>query len=166
VLRDHTAGDPMQTDVRWTNLFRRAIARAVTALGTPISHHSAGHWLRANGFRRRQTQKKKTMGSHADRNAQFERIAALKHEYVSAGNPIISIDTKKKELLGNFFRAGKLECKDPIVVTDYDFPSTGDGKLIPHGILDLSKNLGSIHLNTSHDTSEFACESLELWWRE
>ena len=106
------------------------------------------------------------MGSHVDRNAQFERIAALKLEYISAGNPIISIDTKKKELLGNFFRAGKLECKDPILVNDHDFPSAGDGKLIPHGILDLSKNLGSIHLNTSHDTSEFACESLELWWQE
>ena len=156
----------MQTDVRWTNLSRRAIARAVTVLGTPISHHIAGRWLRVNGFRRRQTQKKQTMGSHADRNKQFERIAALKSEYVSAGNPVVSIDTKKKELLGKFFRAGKLECKDTILVNDHDFPSAADGKLIPHGILDLSKNLGSIHLNTSHDTSEFACESLELWWRE
>ena len=104
------------------------------------------------------------MGSHADRNNQFERIAAFKSEYVSAGNPIISIDTKKKELLGNFFRAGKLESKDPILVNDHDIPSAGDGKLIPHGILDLIKNLGSIHLNTSHDTSELACASLELWW--
>jgi Rhodopirellula transposase DDE domain len=156
----------MQADVRWTNLSRRAIARAVTVLGTPISHHIAGRWLRANGFRRRQTQKKQTMGSHADRNKQFERIAALKSEYVNAGNPMVSIDTKKKELLGKFFRAGKLECKDTILVNDHDFPSAGDGKLIPHGILDLAKNLGSIHLNTSHDTSEFACASLELWWHE
>ena len=106
------------------------------------------------------------MGSHADRNKQFERIAALKLEYVSAGNPMVSIDTKKKELLGNFFRAGKLECKDPILVNDHDFGSAGDGKLIPYGILDLSQNLGSIHLNTSHDTSELACASLELWWQE
>ena len=106
------------------------------------------------------------MGSHADRNDQFERIAALKSEYIRAGNPVVSVDTKKKELLGCFFRAGKLESKDPILVNDHDFPSAADGKLIPHGILDLVKNLGSIHLNTSHDTSEFACASLELWWQE
>jgi hypothetical protein len=155
----------MQEDVRWTNLSRRAIARAVTALGTPISHHIAGRWLRVNGFRRRQMQKKTTMGSHVNRNAQFERIAALKLEFANAGNSIISIDTKKKELLGSFFRAGKLESKAPILVNDHDFPSAADGKLIPHGILDIVKNLGSIHLNTSHDTSEFACESLELWWQ-
>jgi Rhodopirellula transposase DDE domain len=115
----------MQEDVRWTNLSRRAIARAVTALGTPISHHIAGRWLRANGFRRRQTQKKTAMGSHVNRNAQFERIAALKLEYASAGNPMVSIDTQKKELLGNFFRVGKLESKDRILVNDHDFPSAG-----------------------------------------
>ena len=101
MLRDNTAGDPMQADVRWTNLSRRTIARAVTKLGMPVSPRIVRQWLRANGYRRRQTQKKRTMGSHADRNEQFQRITALKLEYVKAGDPVVSIDTKKKELLGN-----------------------------------------------------------------
>jgi hypothetical protein len=106
------------------------------------------------------------MGSHAHRDAQFKRIAELKLEYETAGNPVVSIDTKKKELLGDFHRAGKLECQAEIQVNDHDFGSAGDGKLIPHGIFDMTKNLGFLHLNTSHDTTEFACDSLELWWRE
>jgi Rhodopirellula transposase DDE domain len=156
----------MQENVKWTNLSRRTIARLVTELGTPVTRGIVGLWLRANGFRRRQTQKKRTMGSHANRDAQFKRIAALKLEYETAGNPVVSIDTKKKELLGNFHRAGKLECQAGIKVNDHDFGSAGDGKLIPHGIYDVGLNLGFLHLNTSHDTTEFACDSLELWWRE
>jgi hypothetical protein len=166
VLQNHIAGDPMLENVKWTNLSRRTIARLVTELGTPVTRGTVGLWLRANGFRRRQTQKKRTMGSHANRDAQFKRIAELKLEFETAGNPVVSIDTKKKELLGNFHRAGKLECQAGIQVNDHDFGSAGVGKLIPHGIYDMTKNLGFLHLNTSHDTTEFACESLELWWRE
>ncbi len=166
VLRDNTAGDPMLEDVKWTNLSRRTIARHITNLGTPITHHIAGQLLRGHGYRRRQTQKKRTMGSHANRDAQFKRIAELKLEYETAGNPVVSIDTKKKELLGDFHRAGKLECQAAITVNDHDFGSAGSGKLIPHGIYDIRLNLGFLHLNTSHDTTEFACDSLELWWRE
>ena len=156
----------MQENVKWTNLSRRTIARLMTELGTPVTRGIVGLWLRANGFRRRQTQKKRTMGSHANRDAQFKRIAALKLEYETAGNPVVSIDTKKKELLGNFHRAGKLECQAGITVNDHDFGSASDGKLIPHGIFDIRLNLGFLHLTTSHDTTEFACDSLELWWRE
>jgi Rhodopirellula transposase DDE domain len=156
----------MTENVMWTNLSRRTITRLVTELGTPVTRGIVGLWLRANGFRRRQTQKKRTMGSHASRDAQFKRIAELKLEFETAGNPVVSIDTKKKEMLGNFHRAGKLECQAAIKVNDHDFGSAGDGKLIPHGIFDVTKNLGFLHLNTSHDTTEFACDSLELWWRE
>jgi hypothetical protein len=84
-----------------------------------------------------QTQKKKTMGSHVNRDAQFKQIAKLKQRYEKAGNPIISMDTKKKELLGDFHRAGKLECQTVILVNDHDFASEAIGKLIPHGIYDL-----------------------------
>lgn len=156
----------MQPSVRWTNLSRRSIARAVTQLGTPISHHIVGQWLYTNGFRRRQMEKKQTMGSHENRNEQFERIKELKQEYIGAGHPVISMDTKKKELLGNFYREGVIECQESIVVNDHDFPSTAEGKLIPHGIYDIGKNTGSIHLNASHDTTELACDSLALWWKE
>ena len=81
-----------------------------------------------------QVQKKKTMGSHINRDAQFKRIGKLKRKYEKASNPVISIDTKKKELLGDFYRSGKLECQTTILVNDHDFASEATGKLIPHGI--------------------------------
>jgi hypothetical protein len=166
ILRDNTAGDPMQENVRWTNLSRHGIARAVTKRGIRVNHHMVGKWLRSHGYRRRQTQKKKTMGSHANRDAQFNRIAELRLEYEKAENPVISMDTKKKELLGDFHRAGILECLEAVIVNDHDFENEALGKLIPHGIYDLQKNIGYLHLNTTHDTTEFACGSLELWWQE
>ena len=106
------------------------------------------------------------MGEHADRNAQFEKIAQLKQDYLTAGKPVISMDTKKKELLGTFYRAGVTDALEPTVVNDHDFSSASQGKIIPHGIYDLGRNEAALHLNTSHDTSELACASIELWWRE
>ena len=79
---------------------------------------------------------------------------------------MISIDTKKKELLGNFRREGETYTQKTVETLDHDFPSAGTGKLIPHGIFDLANNHASIHLNTSHDTSEMCCDSIALWWRE
>jgi hypothetical protein len=166
VLKDQTAGDPMQADIKWTNLSRRTIARLVSQRGTAVTRGTVGVWLKANGFRRRQTQKKKTMGSHAQRDAQFKRISKLKRKYLKAGDAVISIDSKKKELLGEFQRPGKLECQAMILVNDHDFSSEGEGKLIPHGIYDLTHNRGYIHLNTSHDTTQLSCDSVELWWLE
>ena len=156
----------MLENVKWTNLSRRSIAHLVTELGTPVTRGIVGLWLRANDFRRRSTQKKKTMGSHINRDAQFKRIAKLKQRYEKAGNPVISMDTKKKELLGNFHRAGKLECQAVILVNDHDFASEATGKLIPHGIYDLKHNLGYVHLNTTHDTTELSCDSVALWWNK
>ena len=166
ILRDHTAGDPMREDVKWTNLSRRQISRRLKELGTPAGKNVVSRLLWEHGYRRRKPQKKRTMGQHADRNAQFERIAQLKQQFLDAGQPVISIDTKKKELLGNFYREGVADGVEPTVVNDHDFPSYADGKVIPHGIYDLAKNEASLHLNSSHDTTEFACESIELWWHE
>ncbi len=166
VLRDHTAGDPMRADVKWTNLSRRQISRRLGEWGTPASKRVVSDLLWEHGYRRRKAQKKKTMGQHADRNAQFEKIAKLKQDYLEAGLPVISIDTKKKELLGNFSRAGVTDAEHPVIVNDHDFASQGHGTLIPHGIYDVAKNRGHLHLNTSHDTTELACDSIELWWRE
>jgi hypothetical protein len=106
------------------------------------------------------------MGQHADRNAQFENIAELKEQYQSAGHPVISIDTKKKEMLGNFHRDGVTDAVDPTIVNDHDFASASDGKVIPHGIYDVAKNEASVHLNGSCDTSELACDSIGLWFDE
>ena len=96
MLQNNTAGDPMLENVKWTNLSRRTIAQKITNLGTPITHHIAGQLLRGHGYRRRQTQKKRTMGSHANRDAQFKRITELKLEYETAGNPVVSRDTQKR----------------------------------------------------------------------
>lgn len=166
VLRDHTAGDPMREDVKWTNLSRRQISRKLKDLGTPAGKNVVSRLLHEHGYRRRKPQKKRTMGQHADRNAQFENIARLKQEYLDTGNPVISIDTKKKEMLGNFHRDGVTDAVEPTIVNDHDFASSSDGKVIPHGIYDLRKNEASLHLNSSCDTSELACESIALWWHE
>ena len=166
MLRDHTAGDPMRADVKWTNLSRRQIARRLAELGTPASRRVVTWLLHRHGFRRRRAVKKKTMGRHPDRNAQFENIARLKQQYLDAGLPVVSIDTKKKELLGDFYRDGVIDTQETIAVNDHDFSSQGQGTLIPHGIYDVGKNQGYVHLNTSHDTTELACDSLESWWHE
>ena len=156
----------MREDVQWTNLSRRQISHRLGKLGTAAGKNVVSQMLYAHGYRRRQPQKKRTMGQHADRNAQFERIAELKQQSLKAGTPVISIDTKKKEMLGNFHRAGVTDAVAPTIVNDHDFASQSDGKVIPHGIYDLGKNQASLHLNTSRDTTQFACESLELWWQE
>jgi hypothetical protein len=98
------------------------------------------------------------------RNEQFENIARLKAEHVAAGNPVVSMDTKKKEYLGNFYRDGHLYTTEEIQVYDHDFSSQALGVVIPHGIYDLQRNTGYINLGTSRDTSEFACDCIRNWW--
>jgi hypothetical protein len=155
----------MRLEVRWTNLSRRQIAGRITELGTPVSRHVVSQLLRKHRYRRRKALKKRTMGPrHPDRNAQFENIARLKREYLAAGLPVVSIDTKKKELIGEFYREGVIDTQETIEVNDHDFGSMGSGTVIPHGIYDVGRNEGFVHLNTSHDTSELACDSLAAWW--
>ena len=154
----------MRGDIKWTNLSRRQIAERMGALGTPVSRDVVSQLLRQHGYRRRKAQKKKTMGHHRDRNAQFEKIARLRKKYLKAGLPVISIDTKKKELLGDFYRDGQIDAQATIETNDHDFSSTGSGVVIPHGVYDVGRNRGFLHLNTSHDTSELACDSIAAWW--
>ena len=126
VLQDHTAGDPMRADVKWTNLSRGEIAHRVTELGTPASRHVVSQLLRKHKYRKRKALKKKTMGPrNPNRNAQFENIARLKKEYLKAGLPVISMDTKKKELLGDFSRDGRIDTQETIETNDHDFGSAG-----------------------------------------
>jgi len=167
VLEDHTAGDPMRGEVKWTNLSRRQIAARLTAMGTPVSRHVVSLLLRKHRYRRRQALKKKTMGPrNPNRNAQFENIARLKKEFLQDGLPVISMDTKKKELLGDFSRDGQIDTQETIETNDHDFKSAGVGTVIPHGLYDVGKNKGFVHLNTSHDTSELACDSIAAWWEQ
>jgi hypothetical protein len=164
VLRDYTAGDPMRENVRWTNLTQKEIAVRLAAAGTPVSVTVVKALLHEHRYRKRKAQKAQAMGTHPERNAQFEQIAQLKHEYLASENPIVSIDTKKKELLGNFYRPGQLYTQEVVKTFDHDFPSAALGVVIPHGVYDLKRNQGYVSLGTSHDTSEFACDSLLRWW--
>lgn len=154
----------MREGVLWTNLSRREISRRLAELGTPASRHTVRKLMKKHGLGQRKVRKRKTLGAHPDRDAQFQNIAKIKAGYLAAGDPVISIDTKKKELIGNFARDGHTHTQAPVDVLDHDFPSAGTGKLIPHGIYDLARNEGYIHLNTSHDTSEFCCDSIARWW--
>ena len=156
----------MRVGVLWTNLSLRELSRRLSAMGTPASRRTIRRLLRHLGLGRRTARKKKTMGHHPDRNAQFERIAQLRQEYQDAGDPVISIDTKKKELLGNFHRPGPTFTQQTVETNDHDFGSAGQGKLIPHGIFDMVNGHAHINLNTSHDTSELCCDSIEMWWEQ
>jgi hypothetical protein len=157
----------MRLEVKWTNVSRRQIASRVTELGTPVSRHVVSQLLRTHRYRRRKARKARTMGPrHPDRNAQFENIGRLRREHLAAGLPVVSIDTKKKELIGDFYRDGAIEAQGTIEVNDHDFGSMGSGTVIPHGVYDVGLNRGFVHLNTSHDTSELACDSLAAWWED
>jgi Rhodopirellula transposase DDE domain len=164
VLRDYTAGDPMREGVRWTNLTREEIAERLAEAGTPVSVTVVKRLLRKHRYVQRKAQKSKAMGQNPDRNQQFENIARLKQEYLETEDPIISMDTKKKELLGNFYRDGHLYTQETIATLDHDFASAATGVVIPHGLYDVKHNDGHVNLGTSHDTSEFACDSIERWW--
>lgn len=166
VLRDHTAGDPMDETVRWTNLTPGEIIKALRREhDIAISKFVVYQLFKKHNYRRRKAQKKTSLKQAIkNRNEQFEKIARLKTEFRTAGNPIVSMDTKKKEYIGNFYREGQLYTLEQLHTYDHDFHSYAEGVIIPHSLYDLHLNVGYIQLGTSHDTSEFACDSFRLWW--
>ena len=164
VLQDHTAGDPMKPDALWTNLSLSAIAERMGELGTPVGPSIVEQLLGKNHLGRRQAFKTVAMGPTPDRNQQFEIISFYKEFYFDSLNPILSIDTKKRELMGLFYRDGRLFSTQTMRVYDHDFPSFAEGHVIPHGLYDLKRNRGYINLGISYDTSEFACDSIFQWW--
>lgn len=165
VVSDHTAGDPMNEYVIWTDLRPQEITeRLEEDHQVKVSKTVIRKLLKKHGFRRRKAQKKETFKSVPQRNEQFGRITELLAEYRATGNPIISFDTKKKEYLGNFYRAGRLYTQKVVQVYDHDFTSLANGMIIPHGIYDLQHNRGYLHLGTSKDTSQFACDCIRNWW--
>jgi len=166
VVAEHTAGCP-QHGLKWTNQRQQQIADCLgEQLDVTVSRHVVRQLLKKHGFVRRKALKKKSFKQSPDRNTQFEHIAALKERYLKARQVVLSIDTKKKELLGNFYRDGQLYTRETIEVLDHDFPSYSDGKVIPHGLYDIGLHKAHINLGTSHDTTEFACDSVLHWWRE
>jgi transposase len=165
VLKEHTAGDPMDDQVVWTDLTPQEIAhRLEQEQQVKVSRSVIRKLLKKHGYHRRKAQKKQTLKSVLWREEQFHKITALLAEYRAAGNPIISFDTKKKEYLGNFYRDGRLYTQAVVQVYDHDFTSLASGVIIPHGIYDVQHNQGYVHLGTSKDTSQFACDCIRHWW--
>lgn len=163
-LEDHTAGDPMREEVLSTDLTPKEIRDALTESDVYVSEQVVRRLLLDQGYRPRKARKCLEMGGHPDRGAQFENIARIKADYLASGEPVLSIDTKKRELLGTFYRAGRLYSRQGLLAWDHDFPSFAEGVVIPYGIYDLRRNSGYVSLGTSHDTTEFACDSLWWWW--
>ena len=164
MLEVRTAGDPDEQDIVWTNLSPGKLADIVTRMGTPISAEPVRNWMKESQLRRRKIIKVLAGGHSGDRDVQFEHIAQLKAEYVNAGNPVFSIDTKAKERLGMLYRAGRAWTTQAFKAFDHDFPSWADGVVIPHGIYDLVRNRGHINIGLSRDTSHFACDSFRWYW--
>lgn len=154
----------MKPDALWTNLSLNAIADRMAELGTPVGPSIVEQLLDEAHLGRRQAFKTVAMGPTRDRDEQFKIIAFYKELYLDSLNPILSIDTKKRELLGLFYRDGHLFTTQTWRVFDHDFPSFANGYVIPHGLFDLKRNRGYINLGISHDTSEFACDSVFQWW--
>ena len=165
VIEEYTAGSPMDETIKWTNLSRLSIADKLKDKGFPISVTVVDKLLAKHKFCRRRAFKSEAGKKNIpDRDEQFKNIERLNKEYHDAGDPVMSMDVKKKELIGNFFRDGKVYTQDIINVYDHDFASQADGKIVPHGLYDMHRNVGYIKLGVSNDTSEFACECIRQWW--
>lgn len=165
VIDTHTAGDPMQEGVLWTNLTRSEIAAGLADEGFEVSVTVVDHLLEEFGMGQRKPQKINTMRRDPDRDAQFKHIAALKKEYFDAGLPVLSMDTKKREILGDYVRPGRVLSNAPLRGWDHDFATHSHGVVIPHGMYDLALNEGYLHLGDSRETSEFAADAIIDCWR-
>ncbi len=164
-LQDRTAGDPMRHDLVWTDLTPREIADSLHEHDLSVGPRIVRRILKTLGFARRQIAKVLPGGETLDRDPQFRQLAHLIQDFQAAGNPILSIDTKKKEFLGTLYRDGKVYCQGALQAFDHDFPSLAQGVIIPHGIYDVVLNHGWLHLGLSRDTTAFACDSLRLFWQ-
>ena len=166
IVKSSTYGSPMKT-ITWTTLSLRKIASQLAEYGYHVSQNIVSRALDQLGYSKQQNQKNLQVGKpHPDRDAQFRFIDAKATEFLEAGDPVISVDTKKKELIGNFKNNGQEYCqkKNPRKVLDHDFALPELGKVAPYGIYVVNDNTGYVNLGTDHDTSEFAIESIARWW--
>ena len=136
------------------------------AMGYDISRYFVRQILDFLGLRERSFYKDLPMKEVKNRDEQFQRISSIREEAEAVGLPIISIDTKKKEMIGNFKRDGKALCNGPLKSLDHDFSTFSDGQIVPHGIYDVTRNEGYMTLGISHDTSKFVCDNIARVWRE
>jgi len=166
IIDNKTYGDPTKV-LSYTTESLRKIQDELEKDNIYIGHVTVGKILDAMGYSKQVNQKNLQFGEpHPDRNAQFEYINSTAASYIESGIPVISVDTKKKEMIGNFKNNGSeyRPGKQPRNVLDHDFPIKELGKIAPYGVYNLNKNIGFVNIGTSHDTSEFAVESISRWW--
>jgi len=166
IMDENTAGDPMSL-LRWTNKTAERIAHELTGMGHPVGADSVRRRLRELDYSLQINTRSFEGVSPPERDARFRYINRLVKERIAAGEPVLSIDTKKKEQVGLFLNKGRTFRRkgDPLKVNAYDFPSLGRGPAIPYGAFDPDRNEGFVNVGMSHDTAEFAVETLRQWWR-
>jgi transposase len=162
ILEESSAGDPM-SKIKWTCKSTRNIAEILLKKGIKVSNVTVMSILKAQGYSLRSNKKMLPGKNRPDRDSQFRYISKLVNKFSNKNHPIISVDTKKKELIGNFKNNGKTWQKNDIKVFDHDFKSLGDGVAIPYGAYDVSRNEGFVNVGTSSDTAEFAVNSIWQW---
>jgi hypothetical protein len=162
-MRHDTAGDPI-TGVKWSRRTTRKIAEELTAWGIAVSKNTVGRLLKQLKFKLRVNRKQIASTKNPERNQQFLYIGQQRERFADQGLPIISVDTKKKEQIGNFKNAGAKWDREPVQVNDHDFRSEADGMAIPYGIYDTQANRGAVFVGTSHDTPAFAVDAIAQWW--
>lgn len=163
ILEETTAGDPMSL-LKWTSKSTYTIAKAFKE--EKISPDTIARIIKREGYTLQANRKSREGKQHPDRNAQFEYINTIAKKFIKQGNPVISVDTKKKELVGDFKNQGQSwhQKGNATIVRVHDFEIPSLGKVNPYGIYDLNRNEGWVNVGIDHDTAEFAVESIRQWW--
>lgn len=165
-VADHTAGSPVDQNIRWTNRSPREIAQEIAEDGFQVCPDTVRRILTENlELGLRQAAKEEAQAQFPFRDEQFQHLAKLRAEYERRRWPVLSIDTKQKELLGNFFRQGRAYTDGQVRVLDHDFATSGLGRVIPYGVFDVVNNEGFLLLAQGADTSELACDAVWRWWQ-
>jgi hypothetical protein len=168
ILEAHSAGSPTDPNVRWTDLKPMQLADELVERGYEIGRNTAAKLLDESGYRRRALRKELITGSvdAQERDQQFRYIDTLRRQAQACGNPVLGVDTKKKELLGHLHRLGQCYSTDTQRVYDHDFRHLANALLVPHGVYDYFGNAGFMTLGTSRETSAFVCDAIALAWQE
>ena len=162
VVADSIGGDPMGTKI-WVSHSLRHLSQELQVRGYPICWMTVGRLLRDLDYSLQANCKRFTGDPHSDRDLQFRYIARVKRLFWEAGYPVISVDSKKKELIGNFKNSGQVWCNEAEIVNAHDFRSDALGRAAPYGIYDLLHNYGAVYVGNSADTGEFAVDAIGLW---
>lgn len=162
-MQDATAGDPI-TGLKWTRKTLRALARTLRSKGFKIGFVTLRRLLQEQDYAIRVNCKRLTKKQAPQRDRQMRYLLRLRRRFVKAGQPVISVDTKKRELVGNFKNAGGTWRRKARAVLEYDFPSDAEGVAIPFGIYDVVRNEGFVVVGTSHQTPKFAVAAIRHWW--